>query len=165
MIFFDRNFETELLMLAEHKLPYFRKISLRIVNSAADADDAVQSAFIKAWKNRASFRQEAGVSGWLAKIVINESYEIVRKRLREEKKISGVEVLEEQQNRYDLELLDRVVMDLPELYRDTVLIAVLGELTTAEAAAELGCSENTLYQRIHKAKDLIRQGFAKYENQ
>ena len=55
-----------------------------------------------------------------------------------------------------LSALDDAINSLPELYKETVHIAILSNLSIEEASGILGCSANTLYQRIHKAKGMIR---------
>ncbi len=71
----------------------------------------------------------------------------------------------EMQNDSMLEKLDRAIAELPELYRETVHIAILSGLTGEEAARQLGCSSNTLYQRIHKAKALICETMRRLQNE
>ena len=54
-----------------------------------------------------------------------------------------------------LDRLDEAIAHLPKLYRESLSAGVLSGLSPEEAAAMLGCSRNTLYQRIHKAKQLL----------
>lgn len=157
-----QNFEEQILALTNGKLPYFRAIAYRILASADDAEDAVQAALIKAWRKQTAWHG-GSLSGWIAKIVIRESYDILRKQIREKKKLESCEP-EENNDREDLRRLDEVVAQLPELYRETVHVALFSGLDTESAARELSCSPNTLYQRIHKAKQLIKKGFEQYED-
>ncbi len=53
--------------------------------------------------------------------------------------------------------LESAIAELPEMYRDTIHIALLSGVDTEEASRLLGCPVNTLYQRIHKAKQLLRE--------
>ena len=64
------------------RLPYFRRIAMRCLDNAADAEDAVQDAFLAAWKHLGEFRGQAQMSTWLTAIVINASRNVVRKRGR-----------------------------------------------------------------------------------
>lgn len=154
-----RELDTVFADTIKEKLASFRGIAIKIVNSSADADDAVQNALVKAWDRRLKFCGEPEfLSAWIYRIVINESYEILRKRMKEQKKIDGFEpdVASDEDGNYTLELLDRAILNLPKLYRETVHIAILSELKTSEAAKILECSENTLYQRVHHAKALLK---------
>lgn len=51
----------------------------RIVLTHDDANDVMQNAFIKAWSNLDSFRNDAKLSTWLYRIAINESLDFVRR--------------------------------------------------------------------------------------
>lgn len=160
----DSEFEAQFLGLIHRRNAYFQAIAVRIVNSGADAEDAVQCALIKAWEKRYSFRGESTLSGWVARIVIAESYNLVRRRLREKQHLEHFEPEDGGgETGRQMEMLDSVIAGLPDLYRETVHVAVLSGLGGESAARELGCSPNTLYQRIHKAKELIKAGFAQYE--
>ena len=161
----DGQFEPIFAELIRNKLGLYRAISVGIVNSPADADDAVQAALVKAWNRRGSFRSDcAALSGWVSRIVVTESYDLLRRRVRERKKLEGYEP-EENESNPAVEQLDRAVAELPPLYRDTIHIAVLSDLDGESAARELGCSPNTLYQRVHKAKRLLKEILGRLEHE
>ena len=142
--------------LIRNKLPLLRSVSGKIVNSPTDADDAVQNALLRAWDKRHSFSGNPdAISAWVVKIVITESYNLLRKKSREEKHLSALALGQAKENPA-LTALDNAIAELPELYKETVHIAILSDLTIEEASAALGCSSNTLYQRIHKAKQMLR---------
>lgn len=157
------NFESEIQTLINNNLGYLRSVALRIVNSSADADDAVQMALVKAWQKQKSYRGECTFSAWVGKIVISSSYDILRKKMRENRKIEQY-IQDDSENSDYLRQLDLAVANLPELYRDTIHLAVYSGLSIKEAALELGCSENTLYQRIYRAKELIKASWSQYED-
>lgn len=52
--------------------------------------------------------------------------------------------------------LDEVVSSFPALYKKTVHITILSNLSMEEVSRIFGCSANTLTQRIPKAKGMIR---------
>jgi RNA polymerase sigma-70 factor, ECF subfamily len=72
----------EMTVLISERLPYFHRIALRRVDNAADAEDAVQDAFLSAWKHLDNFRGQAKMSTWLTTIVMNSARMVVRKRVR-----------------------------------------------------------------------------------
>jgi len=161
------DFEALFTDLIQQKLPLYRSIAVKIVNSAADADDAVQAALVKGWQRRNSFRSNsAALSGWLARIVVSESYDILRRRMRDGKKLAEYNGNDDDPAENPaLFKLDAAIAELPELYRETVNIAVLSELSMEEAARVLNCAVNTLYQRIHKAKSLLKAKMRMVENE
>jgi RNA polymerase sigma-70 factor, ECF subfamily len=72
----------EMTRVVTERLSYFRRIAMRRLNNAADAEDAVQDAFLSAWKHLNNFKGQARMSTWLTTIVMNASGTIIRKRMR-----------------------------------------------------------------------------------
>ncbi len=143
------------------RLPLLRGLALRILRQRQDADDALQNALMKGWNRCFLLRTPEKLLGWIGRIVINESYNLLRRKRRQvqaEANASAPEpadVSEEEARR--LRRLEAAIEGLPPLYRDTMHIACLSEADSTEAANLLGCSVNTLYQRIHQAKKLLRE--------
>ncbi len=141
-------------------IAFFRKLALRILKNREDADDAVQNALLKGWRRRLLLRNQKSLLAWICKIVVNESYDILRTRLNEKKMV--LQPPQERTGQDDgqdaaLLRLDAAMANLPKLYRETVHVAILSGIGAEEAASLLGCSVNALYQRIHKAKQLLRE--------
>jgi RNA polymerase sigma-70 factor (ECF subfamily) len=65
--------------LAAHR-PALRAHAYRMTASAADADDAVQEAMVRAWRARARFRGDSSLRTWLLRIVTRTSLDILAKR-------------------------------------------------------------------------------------
>jgi RNA polymerase sigma-70 factor, ECF subfamily len=70
----------EMITAITERLPYFRRIAMRRLDNAADAEDAVQDAFLAAWEHLDQYKGQAQMSTWLTTIVMNKSRTIVRKR-------------------------------------------------------------------------------------
>jgi len=66
------------LVLAYEKKAY--SIALRLTGSREDAADVVQEAFLKAYRNLASFRGESSFSSWFYRIVTNLCTDLLRAR-------------------------------------------------------------------------------------
>ena len=60
-----------------------KSVAYHVVGNRQDAEDAVQDAFVKAFKSIGGFRGDSSIGGWLCRIVINASYDVLRKRQRE----------------------------------------------------------------------------------
>src|SRR5271154_112993 len=57
-------------------------VAQRITNNAEDAEDVAQESFHKAFLHLGSFQERSRFSSWLTRIVINESYMLLRRRRR-----------------------------------------------------------------------------------
>lgn len=59
------------------------RISASLLRQSCDQEDAVQSALEKALRRRSSLRDESKLRGWMARILINECYAVLRAHKRE----------------------------------------------------------------------------------
>ena len=73
----------ELTNIFTGRLPSLTRIAARVVGNAADAEDAVQNAFLSAYTHLGQFRGQAKMSTWLTTIVINAARMKVRRRPRQ----------------------------------------------------------------------------------
>jgi len=148
--------------LIKEKLGLLRGTAMRILGSPADVDDAVQEALMTAWRKYAGFRGQSEFTTWVTRILINVCYDMVRDRAREHEVLadygeSGAVSEADADEASLLDRLDEAVARLPRLYRESLSVGVLSGYSPDEAASMLGCTRNTLYQRIHKAKQLLAQ--------
>ena len=67
---------------AQTQLAGLYRLSLSILASAADAQDAVQQGMLRAWERRGQVSDESRLRAWLMRIVINECRNIQRRRMR-----------------------------------------------------------------------------------
>jgi len=74
-------------------------IAFSVLKNTFDAEDVVQEAFIKIYKNIAAFKEEAKFSTWLYRIVVNEAY----KKIKSDKKHLYADISDSEINRADLQ--------------------------------------------------------------
>jgi len=147
--------------LCREELSYLRGGVFRVVGNASDTDDVIQEALLRAYRRADTFRGEANLRSWVYRIALNCAFDLIRDRERRNQ--AGRDFAAENAGGKDeaketrLAELERAVSDLPEIYREAVVWGCLSDLSGSEAAARLGCSENTLYQRVFKAKKMLRK--------
>nr|WP_202538134.1 sigma-70 family RNA polymerase sigma factor [Streptomyces sp. SID8379] len=66
-------------LVARHA-PALLRLAVRLLDDRADAEDAVQEAFISAWRRLPEFRGEAGFGTWMYRIVTNRCLNVLRSR-------------------------------------------------------------------------------------
>jgi RNA polymerase sigma-70 factor, ECF subfamily len=168
---------------AFHELirPYERSVyvmALSLLKNEADAEDAAQEAFLKAYRNLAGFRAEAKFSTWLISIVLNEA----RSRLRRKSAVK-MESLDEPQDeqghvspallrdwreipseaveRGEVRvMLQQAISDLPPIYREIFLLRDVEELSIDESATALGISVSAVKVRLHRARMMLQKKLA-----
>ncbi|HET6710575.1 RNA polymerase sigma factor [Amycolatopsis sp.] len=73
-----RGDETAFGALVREHTPRMYRVALRITGSPAEAEDAVQEAWLAAWRSLSGFRQESAVSTWLYRVVTNSALAVLR---------------------------------------------------------------------------------------
>jgi len=161
--------------------PYERRVyamALSFLRNEADAEDAAQEAFLKAFRNLASFRGEAKFGTWLVSITLNEARSRIRHRdaikmesldepaddqgqtspalLRDWKEIPS-EALERKEIRL---LLEDAVNALPPIYREVFQLRDVEQLSVNEAAQVLGISISSVKVRSHRARMMLQKHLA-----
>ncbi len=141
------------------------------------AEDAVQEAFLQAFKNIARFEGGSKLSTWLHRIVVNACLMRLRKasRSREtsiedllprygadshrlEPAGEWVETGEAAAELREQQELVRASIDkLPESYRNVLLLRDIEQLNTAETAKLMDLSINATKIRLHRARQALRQ--------
>ena len=67
-----------------------------------------------------------------------------------------IDVLSEVDRQERLELLHKSVLALPAVYRETLILCDLEEMSYPEVAAVLGCPEGTVASRLHRARTMLK---------
>ena len=166
----------EMTTVITERLPYFRRMAMRRLDNAADAEDAVQDACLAAWRHLDQFKGKAQMATWLTAIVMNSSRTIIRKRGRmrlfsiDEPKdgANGVQVTEilpdgrpdpEVQLRYSEceRRLRRLWAHLPASMRVVVRMRTIEGLSIRETADALGLTESAVKSRASRALATLRR--------
>jgi RNA polymerase sigma-70 factor (ECF subfamily) len=152
-----------------------------ILKDDAEAEDAVQEAYLLAYKAFAHFRGDAKLSTWLVRIVVNESIARMRKRTRRAEVVhldgethEDLQAAEGHMNEATPEqpeqsalraearrLLEARIDKLPDAFRTVFVLRALEEMTVEEAAASLGINEATVRTRYFRARSMLREALAR----
>ena len=137
-------------------LPMFRQTAFRILGNAADADDAVQEALLRAWQKFGLFSSRSKMSSWVCRITINTSYDILRKRKQEKEKLQQYDPdSNTAQEHAQTTALFRALEELPEKYRTALTAVYLCGLSGEEAAQIQSCNISAHYWRISRGKEML----------
>jgi RNA polymerase sigma-70 factor (ECF subfamily) len=69
------------VLVERHSRNVFR-LAFRMTGNEQDAEDVVQVAFLRAWKNLQTFERQSSFSTWIHRIAANYSLDIIRQRKR-----------------------------------------------------------------------------------
>jgi RNA polymerase sigma-70 factor, ECF subfamily len=146
-----------------HSSP-LRRAALNWVGNFHDAEDAVQEAFLKAYRNAASFAGHSTFSTWLYRILVNVCHDVGRRRRRqsEQQILSGAideaglpAVVNED---HGLRLsLERTLRQLSPRHSLVLLMFEVEGLKHSEIAAALQITEGTSKTRLLEARKQLRR--------
>ena len=132
-------------------------LALRTTRDPEMASDAVQDAFLNAFRRAGSFRGEAQVTTWLHRITVNASLDRLR-RVRPTSDIADHDPVEprDRHRSVDVRLDVRAALDqLPEGQRLTLTLVDMHGLSVAEAAAALDVAEGTIKSRCSRGREAM----------
>lgn len=150
-----------------------------ILKSDDDTQDAVQEAYLRAWRALATFRADARLSTWLVRIVVNEALGRLRR--------SGAQIVplnaamdsngetpemlmqanpDEQPDHAAMRAEVRAQIEaridtLPESFRTVFMLRGVEELTVEEVALALDIPEATVRSRFFRARGILREGLSR----
>src|SRR3989441_9444274 len=164
-------------IMRQHNRMLFRT-ARAILRDDAEAEDALQEAYVQAYHALDGFRGEAKLSTWLARIVANEALMRLRKQARRAEIVpiqpaASVQELEQiadtdmdnapdaSAERKELRrALESQIDALPDNYRAVFMLRAVEELSVEETAAVLEIPPATVRTRFFRARSLLREALA-----
>jgi RNA polymerase sigma-70 factor (ECF subfamily) len=166
-------------LMRRHNTALFRT-ARAILRDDADAEDALQEAYLAAYRHLGEFRGDAQLATWLTRIVINQALGRLRARRRDnvvellgdsahettpamERAMDDeqVESAEAGAQRAQLRrLLERKIDELPLAFRTAFVLREVEEMTIEEAAQSLSIPPATVRTRVFRARALLRASLA-----
>jgi RNA polymerase sigma-70 factor (ECF subfamily) len=130
-------------------------VAVRTLGNAADAEDAVQDAFISVLRAAPSFRFESAVSTWLHRIVVNACLDRLRRSaVRPQAPLEeAADTVADPYAARDLAMeVARGLAGLPVEQRAAIVLVDLQGIPVVEAAALLGVAEGTVKSRCARGR-------------
>lgn len=161
--------------LVRDETKHLLAVARRLLRNEEDAQDAVQQAFLSAFRALPAFNGQSRLTTWLHRIVTNVALMKLRTRGRQpEDSIEDllptfledghhVEQFSEWALPADTKMLRRetrarvraAIETLPDSYRTVLLLRDIEELSTEETAHALGVNPNTVKIRLHRARQAL----------
>lgn len=139
--------------------------ALRITGAADEAEDVLQEAFVSAFQNLSSYRQEASFGAWLKRIVINKALSQVQKRKDEMVPLESQyeEIATETTNNdlegltYSVDGIKEGMKRLPSGFRSVLSLYLFEGYDHKEISQILGITESTSKSQYKRAKDKLKK--------
>lgn len=148
--------------LEEGYVPSFRTACL-ILGNRADAEEAVQEAFLRAWRFRDSLADVPSIQPWLYRVVVNSCYSKLRREIPHRDRRAGDEPLAHmpaegvgpESSAERSEVADTVMAALARLplsLRVPVVLRYYADLSERDIARAIGRRQGTVKSRLHEAR-------------
>ncbi len=144
---FQRVYETYANMLY--------RLSLSMLRSSDDAQDAVQNAFCRYLDRAPAFRDDEHEKAWLLRVTINQCKDLMRRR-----KIRAwlpIEALTDVGIRERSTPALDAVYELPDKYRSVIILYHLEEMRVEEIADALSLSPSAVKMRLSRGREMLRE--------
>ena len=137
-------------------------ICLRYMNNEDEAKDALQEGFIKVFKNISKFKFTGSFEGWMKRIFVNSSIELIRKRKMhlDVSELNSNELpltAKIETGSMDTEKMMTLVQQLPEGYRTVFNMFIVDGYSHKEISDYLEISESTSKTQLFKARKQLQE--------
>jgi RNA polymerase sigma-70 factor, ECF subfamily len=173
----DDSAAFELVMRRHNRRLY--RVARAMLRDSAEAEDALQDAYLAAFQAMGNYRGEASLATWLSRVVVNQCLGRLRRQARRDNIVPMVsmEGAEEQEHaampsenfdapeqafaRKELRaVLERKLDELPEAFRTVFMLRCVEELSVEETAQILNIPEATVRTRQFRARGMLRASLA-----
>ncbi len=129
------------------------------------AEDLAQTAFVRVYRKLRQWRADAAFSSWMFAV----AYSVYRSEMRRTRpktiplESAGHEAISTDDSHQAIdraELVRSAVASLPPRYRDVMILFYFYEMDVAKTSATLGVPQGTVKARLHRARAMLREGFA-----
>jgi len=160
-------------------------IAMGVISNRDDAEDIVQDAFLKAYRNLASFRGQSSFYTWFYRIVFNLAIDLSRKRYRRSESSLGDDSTLDALNLHSSEdsgnllgsvptpeqvlsrsgiaaAIRKAIEGLSAEHRAVIVLREIEGLSYTEISEVVGCSKGTVMSRLHHARKRLQRALADY---
>ena len=156
-------------LMRQHNGRLFR-VARAILKDDAEAEDALQDAYLDAFRHISAFRGDSQLSTWLVRIVANHALMRLRRQKRERTVIPFTPAIAEDTAESPTaatlraetrRILERRIDELPVAFRTVFILREVEEMSVEQTAEALGIPAATVRSRLFRARALLRAALAR----
>lgn len=144
------------LYLRHVKMVY--RLCYSYLRSAAEAEDATQSVFMKLIDSPRTFEDEEHEKAWLVVTASNYCKDVL-KSARVKRAAQMPDDVEDPQSGFEVGGMLQAVLELPAIYKDCVYLHYYEGYKTAEIAEMIGVPASTVRNRLRDARQLLKRAW------
>ena len=147
----------------------FMRAAQRVVKTRENAEDIVQEAFAKIYKNSKKFKKQKGIEfkSWAYKVLLNTSFSYYQ-RLKKKQAVSmeffetyKYEIIDEKDNlKHEVEtkdIISKVLLELPEELKRIVEMHYLQDLSYETISQKEGLTIAAIKMRLFRGRKLMKK--------
>ncbi len=143
-------------LVSRHQAAVYR-VARGILRDPAEAEDATQETFVKAWENLSRFRGESGLFTWLYRIAVNAALMAGRRRPKTVRLVVDRELPRDaDESGPTMATLEKLLGELPPEARAILVLRDLEGLSYREISETLEIPMGTVESRIFRAREDLR---------
>ena len=131
--------------------------AIGILKDRRQAEEAVQEAFCRAWEALDSIREPARFKGWFTAILTRICRDVQRSGSRDRRVLPLLRPASAAGEAAPLPPVVEEALELPDEYREPLVLFYLQELSLAELAEALGMTEENAKVRLHRGRKMLRE--------
>ena len=131
-------------------------LALSFTRQRQDAEDVMQTVFLKLWRHPIAFADDTHMDKWLTKVTVNESRSLLRARARAPLSIEELESLGAAAALPEDQALITAVMQLPEPLRAVIHLHYYEDLPVKEIAELIHLSQASVKMRLVRGRKRLR---------
>ena len=132
------------------------RICLVSLGNAADAEDAVQDAFLKYMQKAPAFESAEHEKAWLIRVAVNTCKDIIKRRRPQ----VDIETVQQSVPEQESGEVMAALMTLPEKFRTVLVLHCVEGYSVAETAKMINKSPSAVKMRLQKARRLFEEAYA-----
>lgn len=155
----------EYIRLVEKYYEDIKRVAFAGCKDMYDAEDITQTAFMKLLNTSESFEEDENIKKWLIRVAVNEYKSLWRSPWKSkvdyyipERKAAGSGKNEE------CAMVADTVLKLKTKYREVIHLYYYEEYSAKEIGEMLGISENTVFKRLQRARENLKEKLVSNES-
>ncbi len=167
----EGNAEAFRLIVSQHQ-PLLYSVAYRFLGNGQDAEDMVQEAFIRLWKNLSKYRADVKLSTWLYKIVVNLCLDVLKSshrrhqenlvEIKEKSKMNYSSADDEMNIRELHELIQEAASELTPRQKAVFILRDLEEMNVEEVGKILSMSPGNIKSNLYYARRQMSEKLKQY---
>lgn len=145
--------------LVERQSRFVFRVAFSILRNVEDAEDVVQEAFLKLYRN-GQWKAMEDERAFLARVVWRIAVDRLPKRRAEEPHVDLAAADNPERRAIDADwnaTVHRLIDALPEELRQPLALSAVHEMTSQQVASVLGIPEGTVRSRVSRARQILRE--------